>query len=375
MSILPARWLAVIWLSLAVSCPAQTARWPESAAQAWYAKQPWLVGSNYIPSTAVNQLEMWQAATFDPQRIDTELGWAEGLGMNTMRVFLHDLLWSQDAAGFKNRIEVFLNIAAKHKIRPMFVLFDSVWDPNPHPGPQRSPRPGIHNSRWVQSPGASALSDPREYPRLAEYVKGVVGAFANDPRVLAWDIWNEPFNVSDQAVYAKAEPANKTDLVLRLLPQAFEWARAANPMQPLTSGIIRTPGRQTLSAEEKLQIDLSDVVSFHYYSRDASFKDVATWMKSFGRPVLCTEYMARPNGSTFKGTLPVAKAMRIGAYNWGFVNGKTQTNLPWDSWDRSPHNREPRTWFHDIFYPDGSPYIKSEVELIRNLTGAGVRRN
>ena len=86
---------------------AQTARWTEQKANEWYAKQPWLVGSNYIPRSAINELEMWQEATFNPEQIDQELGWAESLGMNTMRVFLHDLLWQQDAEGFKKRIDQF----------------------------------------------------------------------------------------------------------------------------------------------------------------------------------------------------------------------------------------------------------------------------
>ena len=87
----------------------QTRRWSEQKANDWYAQQPWLVGSNYIPKSAINQLEMWQEATFDPAEIDKELGWAEGLGMNTMRVFLHDLLWQQDAPGFRKRIDQFLD--------------------------------------------------------------------------------------------------------------------------------------------------------------------------------------------------------------------------------------------------------------------------
>jgi hypothetical protein len=213
---------------------AQHQRWPAKAAADWYAKQPWLVGSNYIPATAINELEMWQADTFDPQRIDTELGWAESLGMNTMRVFLHDLLWQQDAAGFKKRIDEFLAITDKHKIRPMFVLFDSVWDPFPKLGTQRAPKPGVHNSGWMQSPGADALKDPAQYPRLEAYVNGVVGAFAKDQRILAWDIWNEPDNTNGGS-YGKLEPPDKVELVLALLPKAFGWARAAGASQPLTS--------------------------------------------------------------------------------------------------------------------------------------------
>src|SRR5215831_15765131 len=101
---------------------AHAVRWTEKKANDWYAQQPWLVGSNYIPRSAINELEMWQEATFNPEQIDQELGWAESLGMNTMRVFLHDLLWQQDADGFRKRIDQFLTIAAKHHIRPLFVL-------------------------------------------------------------------------------------------------------------------------------------------------------------------------------------------------------------------------------------------------------------
>lgn len=187
--------LALFALFAAVSIAPNTGarpRWSEQDAQAWFDKQPWLVGSNYIPANAINQLEMWQAASFDPQRIDLELGWAESLGMNTMRVFLHDLLWLQDPSGFKGRIDTFLTIADRHHIRPLFVLFDSVWDPSPHLGQQHPPVPGVHNSGWVQSPGAVTLVNAGEYPRLKAYVQGVVGAFAKDGRILGWDIWNEP---------------------------------------------------------------------------------------------------------------------------------------------------------------------------------------
>ena len=346
------------------------ARWSQEAANAWYAKQPWLVGSNYVPAYAVNELAMWQPETFDPKEIDKELGWAQGIGMNTMRVFLHDLLWKQDADGFKKRIGVFLDICAKHKIKPMFVLFDSVWDPDPHLGSQPAPRPGVHNSRWVQSPGAAALEDPAQYPRLEEYVKGVVGAFANDDRVLAWDIWNEPDNTNGSSY---KDPANKVEIVLKLLPQAVDWARSAHPRQPLTSGIWHEdpskPG--TLSPMAKEQLDLSDITSFHNYDPSDKFEEEVKWLQTYGRPIVCTEYMARPRGSTFQTILPVAKRYKVGAINWGFVAGKSQTNLPWDSWQHPYINRQPKEWFHDIFHADGKPYRPAEVAFIRKETGRG----
>jgi hypothetical protein len=344
--------------------------WSQAQANAWYAKQAWPVGSNYIPDDAINQLEMWQAATFDPKEIDRELGWAQGLGMNTMRVFLHDLLWKQDPDGFKQRINVFLTIAARHHIRPIFVLFDSCWDPDPKLGPQHPPIPGVHNSGWVQSPGRGALTDPAQYPRLEAYVRGVVGAFANDQRILAWDLWNEPDNMNGGS-YGKEEPPDKVALVLRLLPQVFNWARAAHPTQPLTSGIWQGDwlSFQTLSPMARIQISESDIISFHNYGWPEDFELRARELQQYHRPIICTEYMARGVGSLFDTILPVAKQFRVGAINWGFVAGKTQTYLPWDSWQRPYVLEQPPVWFHDIFYADGKPYRQREVEIIREAAG------
>src|SRR5262245_19465896 len=349
---------------------AQSQRWSETRANDWYGAQPWLVGCNYIPANAINELEMWQAETFDPKTIDKELGWAESLGMNSLRVFLHDLVWQQDATGFKKRIDQFLTIAARHKIKPMLVLFDSCWDPFPQLGRQREPKPGVHNSGWLQSPGAKALQDVSQYVRLEAYVKGVVGAFANDRRILAWDIWNEPDNTNGSS-YGKLEPANKVDLVLALLPKAFAWARAMNPQQPLTSGVWRGDWSrpEKLSPTDKIQLELSDVISFHNYDGPEEFEKRVDWLRVYNRPLLCTEYMARGNKSTFQGTMPIAKKYKIAAYNWGFVAGKTQTNLPWDAWQRPYTDREPAIWFHEIFKPDGTPYRTEEVDFIRQLIG------
>jgi Cellulase (glycosyl hydrolase family 5) len=349
----------------------QTARWSEAKANQWYAQQPWLVGSNYIPKSAINQLEMWQEATFDPKEIDKELGWAEGMGMNTMRVFLHDLLWEQDAEGFKKRINEFLTIAARHHIRPIFVLFDSCWDPYPHLGPQHPPIPGVHNSGWVQSPGAAALEDEKQYPRLKEYVTGVVGAFAKDDRILAWDVWNEP-GAENEGSYGKEEPKDKRARVMALLPQAFEWAREANPTQPLTSGVCCLNPAQyegRLGKLEETQLGESDIVTFHNYSWPEDFRAEVKWLKTYKRPVICTEYMARAVGSTFDTILRIAKEEDVGAINWGFVAGKTQTYLPWESWEHPYILDQPPVWFHDILHADGTPYREAEVGLIRRLTG------
>jgi hypothetical protein len=346
-------------------------RWTEQQANAWYAQQPWLVGSDYLPSDAINQLEMWQADTFDPQRIDLELGWAEAIGMNTMRVFLHDLLWQQDPEGFRKRIDTFLALCAKHHIRPILVLFDSVWDPNPKLGPQHPPIPGVHNSGWVQSPGGAALADPAQYPRLEVYVKGVIGAFASDPRILAWDLWNEPDNGNDPS-YVNGELTNKQALVEKLLPKVFDWARSQHPLQPLTSGLWQGDwtSLKTLTPTQRIQVEQSDVLSFHNYDFPEDFEQHVLLLEQYHRPILCTEYMARGMGSLFDTILPIAQKYRVAAINWGFVKGKSQTYLPWDSWIHPYVLTQPAVWHHDIFYPDGKPYRQHEIDIIRALTSA-----
>ena len=364
--------LAILQAASAVGQGRQ--RWSQKQANDWYQKQPWLVGANFIPSDAINELEMFQAATFNPALNDKELGLGESIGMNTMRVFLQDQLWQQDPEGFKKRLDTFLSIAAKHHIKPLLVLFDSCWETDPHLGPQHPPIPGIHNSGWVQSPGKRELLDRAYEPKLKAYVEGVVGAFANDDRILGWDVWNEPNNKGGDN--AEDVPA-KVKRVDELLPKAFAWARAANPSQPLTSGVWE--GNWSNAAKEsattKIQLAESDVISFHNYGWPEEFEARIKELQPLHRPILCTEYMARGAGSTFDGSLPIAKKYNVAAINWGLVAGKTQTYLPWDSWKRPYVLIQPTVWFHEVFRQDDTPYREHEVDLIRQLTGRGTSAN
>jgi len=339
-------------------------RWPVARATEWYAHQPWLVGSNFIPSTAINELEMWQGDTFDLPTIDRELGWAEKLGMNTMRVFLHNLLWKQDSAGFLQRMEQFLAVADKHHMQILFVLLDSVWDPRPHLGKQREPRPHVHNSGWMQAPGADLLRNPSIWDKeIKPYVIGVIAHFRDDRRVLMWDLMNEPDN--DSVQYKDQELVNKAEMALRLLKQEWTWARSAGPSQPLTGGVWKGDWSESgLSEMARFQLENSDVITFHCYDRPDVMKMRIETLRRFHRPIICTEYMARPLGSTFAAILPLLKRESVGAYNWGLVSGKTQTIYPWDSWEKS-YTGEPALWFHDIFRNDGAPYNPKETEFLK----------
>jgi hypothetical protein len=366
--------LAVI-LALAACARAATEQWTPQKANQWYAQQPWLVGANFGPSTAINQLEMWQAESFDLNGIDRELGWAQDLGFNSMRVFLHHLLWAQDRDGLLKRMERFLDVAERHRIGVMFVLFDSVWDPNPKLGKQRDPRPHLHNSGWVQSPGSKDLQDPQRQQLLEDYVKGVVGHFREDRRIHAWDLFNEPDNTNDNSYGvngSKQEPEKelKQRLSLALLEKTFNWGRQADPTQPLTSGVWRGDwsSDEKLKLMEKIQLERSDVITFHTYDPLDDVKRRVESLRRYKRPILCTEYMARPRGSTFDPILAYFKEQKVAAYNWGFVAGKTQTIYPWDSWQKK-YTAEPQVWFHDIFRADGRPYDPKEVQYIRTVTG------
>ncbi|UGU01651.1 cellulase family glycosylhydrolase [Mycobacterium intracellulare] len=347
----------------------EAGRWSPDRANRWYQAQGWLVGANYIPASAINQFEMFQADTFDPRRIDTELGWAQFYGHNTARVFLHDQLWAADQRGFQTRLGQFVDIAARHHIKPLFVFFDSCWDPQPRAGRQRAPRPGVHNSGWAQSPGAERLGDPRYVPVMRDYVTAVMTQFRNDNRVLGWDLWNEPDNPARQ--YRNTERSDKEQLVADLLPQVFRWARAVDPSQPLTSGVWRGDWGQPQgrSAISDIQLANSDVVTFHSYAEPAGFESRINELTPMGRPILCTEYMARPRGSTVQSILPVAKRHNVGAINWGLVAGKTQTYFPWETWDH-PATTVPRVWFHDLIRPEGRPFQDIEVLTVRKLAGS-----
>lgn len=350
-------------------------RWSASRARSWYEELPWLIGCNFIPSYAVNVLEMWQEDTFDLHRIDQELQWGEGLGLNVLRVFVHDLLWKEDRPGLVKRLRGFLDAAERHRQRAIVVLFDSCWDPDPKSGPQLPAVPGVCLSRWVQSPGARGLSDPRQHRRLEGYVSGLVSEFAGDDRVLAWDLWNEPDHEPDgqtAAAFGAREPPDKVRLVEDLLPKVFGWARSSRPSQPLTSALWKGDWSlpERFRSIERIQLELSDIITFHSYDPPSQFRQKIRWLLSQGRPLLCTEYMARVQGSTFAGALPIARRYGVGMIHWGLVVGKTQTNIPWDSWLQPYVERSPSPWFHDVLRGDGSPYDPQEASLLLTLSGS-----
>ncbi len=359
------RWLFFLFFFLVGSVEAQKTKqqkvlvvasvpgkvWSAEKAWTWYNEHKWITGANFLPSTAINQLEMWQAATFDSATIDRELGWAKGIGFNTMRVYLHSVAWKQDPQGFKSRMNRYLNIASKHGIKTLFVFFDDCWNPIQQPEKQQEPKPGIHNSGWVQDPGQPLSNDTALFPELERYVTDVLTQFKNDKRILLWDLYNEPGN------------SGKKDSSLPLLKKVFSWARSVNPDQPISVGLWAWDFEK-LNA---FQLQNSDVITYHNYEDQPWHQRTIELLKASGRPMVCTEYMARTRNSRFSTILPLLKKHNVGAINWGFVAGKSNTIYAWDT--PIPSGDQPTEWFHDIFFKDGTPYRHDEINLIKKLNG------
>lgn len=325
-------------------------QWSKEKANTWYRQEGWHAGSNFLPSSAINQLEMWQADSFDTATINRELGWAEQIGFNTMRIFLHNLVWEYDAKAFKQRINAFLSIANRHHVKPLFVFFDDCWNEEPVYGKQPEPKPGIHNSGWMRSPGKSVHNDSTKWIVLENYVKDILTTFKNDKRILMWDLYNEPGN------------SGYNETSLPLLKKIFGWAWTVRPSQPLTVGIWYD--NKSLS---DYQLVHSDVISFHNYENAEKMEKEIKELQVYGRPLVCTEYMARPRNSKFETHLPLLRKYNVIAINWGFVSGKSNTIYQWDT--PVPEGSEPKIWFHDVFRKDGSAFDDKEIVLIKKMTG------
>ena len=326
-------------------------QWSKKKAAKWYEQHDWQRGSNFIPSNAINQLEMWQAATFDTATIARDLGYAASIGLNSMRVFLHHAAWQEDKEGFKKRMDTYLSIADRYGISTIFVLFDDCWNNTYRTGTQPAPKTGIHNSGWLQDPGIIRESSPLLNDTLHAYVNDVLTTFRKDKRILLWDLYNEPGN-SDYG-----------DKSLPLLQLVFTWGREADTEQPISSGVWN----KSLTKLNEYQLNNSDVITYHNYADEKEHQEVIDTLRKYGRPLICTEYMARTRGSRFANIMPLLKKEHVAAYNWGLVSGKTNTIYAWDA--PMPDGKEPQTWFHDIFRQDGTPFSADEITLIKSLTG------
>jgi hypothetical protein len=295
-------------------------------------------GVNYLPSNAVNATQMW--LDFDAATIDRELGFAEALRLNSLRVFIQYVVYEGDAVCLLDRLDAFLELASGHGLTVMPVLFDDCWLPEPFLGNQApEARPGLHNPYWQRSPGNRRMGLSFR-PALRRYVEDLLGRFGSDRRVIAWDLYNEP---------------QTKDSSVALVRDVFAWARRSAPSQPLTACWYGSL--------------LGDITSIHFYFSPNREADEAARAiesaRSFGRPVVATEALGRPNHGELHEILPLFDESRIGWYLWELMIGADQTRYQWPN---SPP-ADDEIVFQGLLYPDGTPYNEQEVELIRAQAG------
>ncbi len=326
--------------------------WTAEQANTWYEKIKWQMGFNYLPASAVNSTEMWQDETFDESSIRRDLAKAASIGYNSIRIFLPFIVWESEGETFLKNFETFLSIADQNGMTVLPILFDDcAFDNHKDPvlGKQPDPIPGIHNGRWTPSPGFSIADDPARQSDLRDYVHAVVGAHRDDNRIIAWDLFNEPGNSA------------RNNLSLPLLVNCFRWARECEPTQPLTAGPHQSGLRDSVT---NAAIELSDIISFHSYEDIEGTKKFAEYLSGSNKPLFVTEWLHRPMNNTFFSHLPYFAENKISCWHWGFILGRTQTNLWW-SWNNPAS--DPNPWQHDILYPDGTPYDPQEIEFIKNI--------
>ena len=173
--------------------------------------------------------------------------------------------------------------------------------------------------------------------------------FRADPRILPWNLYSEPGN------------SGKRTASLPLVRNVFAWAREVNPAPPLESGI----GAWDLAALNALQIGSSDIATYRDYDYEAWHLRVIQRLRTTGRPLACTEYIARPRNSRSATIMPLLKRGNAGAISWGLVEGKTNTTYALDR--PLADGSEPVGWFHEVFRRVGTPYRHDETELTKKL--------
>lgn len=299
----------------------------------------WVKGAVFVPSNVVNEAQQWEE--FDPVINDRELAYAAAYGFNLVRVFLHFAVWQKHPETFLNNIETFLQLADKHGIKTEFVFFDDVWDPNPVLGPYPAPIPGVHNSRWVQSPG-DFVKDNYAYHReqLEAYVKDVVSRHAHDPRISFWETFNEPGNGQNPA---------RSKVTQQLMNEARLWIKETESSIPVTA----TGGNPWLGEP------FSDFYSWHFYEDYSGAEG--------GAATVCTETMNRRT-QTVSGVVDYLRG-KTGYVLWELMIGRDNCRFPWGNPPGAP---EPEVPFHGLIYPDGHPWSLADVKAVRgdDLQGA-----
>ena len=368
---------------LAVSAFAQRHEpWSRERAWAWYDRQPWIRGCNYMPASCANRVDQWQTlgAKERFEEMDRELAAAEEIGFNTMRLAVELQgfgVWLAEHDGFMENFERSLELLAKHKMRAIVLLGNDCMRPKriwqlPKPGPQPCDL-GYHGGRKQSQHGSfpgeigySQVDDPVLKPKFYAMCEELMTKYRTDERILFWNLWNEPGNSHREQV--SVEP----------IREMFRLAWRIDPVQPLAADVWYGEYGTTTNDPNRAQYvagALSDIVSYHCYKGfEEHVRIIAKLKRHFQRPMINTEWLARTVHCDVFDNYPLFYLERIGTLNWGLVNGRYQTHEPWEFlWKRIEQNPRQAAeldmtkWLHDLLRPSLRPYDPREINLIRRF--------
>ena len=321
----------VLLLILSSATKADTNSEPQPAEPAFKADWRWVKGAVFVPTTAVNEAQQWDQ--YDPAVNERELHYASVYGINCVRVYLHYLIYLKNKDALLNHIEDFLTRANKYGIKTEFVFFDDCWNqpdsdllsPDYHYPP---PIAGVHNSRWIVSPGEDARKHYAENrDRLKAYVQDIVNAHKADSRIAFWETYNEP---------------NKSPETRQLLQDSIAWIHETGTKIPVTA-----TGREFAGGP------YSDFISWHEYGN----------YNYTGAPEeLCTECMNR-EGQDVPGIVEHFKD-KTGFIMWEFGIGRDNCRFAWHDNRQNPRKDETPKPFHGVVYPDGHPWSVDDVKAL-----------
>lgn len=349
--------------------------WSKERAWEWYNARPWIRGCNYMSADCANRIDQWQELGFEERLVTTEEEFklTQELGYNSIRIILEFIVWDEQRDGFMERFERYISLATKYGISCMVVLANDCMRPKSFEvnkiGKQKVDL-GYHGGRKTSQHGHHdemgwhVLDDPSTAPRYFEMVREIVAKYRDDERIIIWNVYNEVGN------------SKRDKVTLPNLKRMFEIIREIEPIQPLTAEAWRldTQDIADLSHVEQYALNNSDIVSFHSYSHYMNIVQIIHTLKNLGRPILCTEWLARGMGNNVQELFPLFFLEKIGCYNWGFVAGKYQTYEPWngiwEQYEKNPNlNFDFTKWLHDLYRPNHRPYNPKEIELIKHFCG------
>ncbi len=348
-------------------------QWSRERAWEWYHSVPWIRGFNGYPSNCVNRIAMWQSYKHGEvmEQLEREFALAKETGFNAVRAIIQFECWYYEHDSFMQNLEEYLTLASKYGLGVMLCLGNdcsvprelfkpAVFGEQPvdwgyHGGIRRGAHSVVYNTE-----GYYLLDEPSIEPKYYEMADELAAKYCKDPRIQIWDVWNEPGN------------GKRYDKSLHAMERFFEIIRSHQPIQPLTADCWSytadmVPARNI----ERRAIELSDVVTFHYYGSLQNMVVLIKNLKEYGRPLINNEWLNRIAGNRVEDIFPLFWLERIGSYHWGLMAGYSQTYEPWgyyyDECKKPGSELDMTKWQHDLFRFNGEPYSEKELAIVKRF--------